>query len=677
MRKRGSIKTKILMFVPIVLVSIGILTWFSYQSAKTAIEEEISQKMTYLSNDIGHFIDGQLLSHQRLGESMARVVSEQGLSMERTGYYTLMESLIELNSDTYGMGVWFETNRYDEDVTYFGPYAYKDQGQVVFTADYETADYDYPNQDWYLQSKASNDVAWSEPYYDETLDMTLITTSFPFQIADQFAGVVSSDIDISQLQSVIRDVEVGESGRAFLLNDNEGFIVHPTEGSVGTTIKEDEAFGAVAEQVLSGETGVTVEINGESSHVYTQVIPRTDWVLGFVVPEAEMYQSLSTLLSRIAIITIIILVVFITIAFILANKLTKPIKNLSTEVEKVAQGDLSVQISSTTNDEIGQLTEQFNQMVMSFNQLIKEVKTSVYNVHDASNQLSAVAEETSASSEEISRAMSQVSSGTSEAAHFAETTNEETLQLSTKLTDLLDQTARLKTKSIEVEDIQVKGLSQMKALNKGSVESKQVVNQVSGVINELASQVKDIHLVVNVIDEISEQTNLLALNASIEAARAGEHGKGFAVVANEVRKLAEQTSAATKKIADTIELVNQASRGAVSEMEKSKSMTEQQAKVAEETIEVFEHLSSENEEMVEGITTITQNIEDIDHYKENVVNAIAQIASILEETAAATEQVDASSVEQLEALKMVTESAEALQKSGELLDSEIKQFKTE
>lgn len=677
MNAKISIQKKILIFVPIVFVSLALLAYLSYQSAKQALEEEINDKMVYLSNDIEHFIDGQLMGHQRLGETMAQNIKQFGQALSRDQYYQLMTDFIQLNEDTYGMGVWFEPNQYDEALEYFGPYAYKDGESVIFTDEYETRDYHYPTQDWYQSTKETNTVMWSEPYYDQTLDMTMITTSIPFEMNNQFSGVVTSDIDISNLQSVVNNVSIGESGRAFLLNDQGQFIVHPTETQVAHFIGDDEQYNEVAD--ILGEvsdSGFSVNSAGEPSKVYLTTVPRTNWTLGFVMPESEMYQSLETLLIRIIAIATGIIIVFIIVALVIARTLTRPIKQLSTEVEKVSKGDFSVELNVQSRDEIGQLTESFNTMIHSVSQLIFGVKQSVSEVHDASTQLSAVAEETSASSEEISRAMSQVSAGTTEAAHFAETTNEETLQLSDKIQNLLSQAEELKSFAESVEQIQSEGVTQMNELSSQAKTSLQVVNGVSVSIAELASKIEQIASVVTVIDDISNQTNLLALNASIEAARAGEHGKGFAVVADEVRKLAEETSKATTEIAKTIDEVNKGSHEAVVAMTESKEMTERQASVINETSERFTSLAKENQKVMTAVETITTDVLDINAYKDTVVHAISQIASILEETAAATEEVDASSAEQLQALRMVTESAESLQQNGEVLDKEIKKFKT-
>jgi len=678
---KNSIKKKILVFVPLAIVAIIILSFFSYTFSKTELESQISAKMTLLSSEVINDIEAQLISHQRIGESMSSIVGASGTKLEQQDYQALFERLLPLNEDTFGMGVWFEPFGFDEEVEYFGPYGYKDGENVVFTDEYETSEYDYPSHDWYTVSAESGEVEWTEPYFDESLDTTLITTSIPFfDETDSFAGVISSDIDIGNVQEMVGTVETGtSSGWAFLVGAEGQFLAHQDESSILTTsLQEDNELNSLHEVIeQEPEAGShNLDLSNGSSHIYYEQIPRTDWTLGIVIPDREAYSSMNDLLTQIIVVSTIIIALFIVIGIVIARKLTKPIELLNVEVRKVAEGDLSGHIEVKTDDEIGQLSESFNNMVDNIRELVDSVKSSIGTVGSSTEQLSAVAEETAASSEEISKAINEVAEGATDAASHADTTNQQTASLSDQLSRLVEQTNQLTGHSQEVQILNHRGIEQMKGLQMKSDESREVVHSLEDVIQGLSTKMLEIGVIIETINKISGQTNLLALNASIEAARAGEHGKGFAVVADEVRKLAEETSAATESIRSTIQGIQHESDNAVEKIGASKKIAEDQNLVVDESTKAFEMISDKNTNMVQAIEEMVKDIENIDSFKNNVVESIQHIAAILEESAASSEEVGASAEEQLRALKTITVSAEELQQSSENLEKIIQRFRS-
>lgn len=677
---KSSIQKKILLFVPMVIAAVVVLSIFSYAFAKSELEAEIDEKMGYLSNEVINDIEAQLISHQRLGESLGALAGSSGEDVSEEEFADLMERLLPLNQNTLGMGVWFEPFAYDAEVEYFGPYSYRDGEAIEYTDEYATEEYDYPTQDWYLAGAEAGEVVWTAPYFDEALDTTLITTSIPFYSEEEeLAGVVSSDIDIGSIQQVVMNIDAGNEGWAFLTGASGEFLAHPDESLVlDSTIAEigelEQLQTAFAEETEGVEAAA---LAAGDAQVYYEYLPRTDWTLGIVIPDREAYAALNSLLTQIITLSLVVLFLFITAAVWMARKLTRPLKVLNQEVRKVAGGDLSGHIKAESQDEIGELTLSFNDMVGNLRELVTSVRSSVHTVAESSEQLSAVSEETTASSEEISRAINEVAVGATEAAGHTDATNQQTLALSEKLNMLSDQTNAVLQVSVEVQQLNSSGIEQMQGLALKSDDAKAVSQEVEEVILGLAEKIAEISTIIDTISSISGQTNLLALNASIEAARAGEHGKGFAVVADEVRKLAEETSKATGVIHSTIQGVQLESNEAVKKIAASTEIAESQNQQEKETTAAFEVISDKNDTMAKAVSQMKTDIDEIDAYKQKVVEAIQSIAAIVEQSAASSEEVSASSEEQLKALQTITVSAENLQTSGEQLERLIQKFQTQ
>lgn len=216
---------------------------------------------------------------------------------------------------------------------------------------------------------------------------------------------------------------------------------------------------------------------------------------------------------------IIVFILSMFMAFLCVQSITKPVQDISTVLQDIAQGDLTKRVVVNTRDELGQMAEWFNKSVQS-------LETLVSNIRMAALQVSTAAAQISSSSNQISDGAQQQSASFEEFAASVQS-NAMNIQASDGLAQNVVKKADAAEKTME-----------------STAESMSIIEQTARKINAAGGM----------ITEISDQTNLLALNAAIEAARAGEHGKGFSVVADEVRKLAERSAVSAKEV---VTLINQ------------------------------------------------------------------------------------------------------------------------
>ncbi|MCR6699582.1 methyl-accepting chemotaxis protein, partial [Escherichia coli] len=258
------------------------------------------------------------------------------------------------------------------------------------------------------------------------------------------------------------------------------------------------------------------------------------------------------------------------------KSIEKFIEQFKALMKKAGDGDLTVEGEVFSNNELGDLTINFNEFIKKIKALILQTKDLSDLLAASSNEILRGADETVKTSYEIAETISQVADGATKQSALANQGNDMVVNVTKDLNKVTETTKSMKELAIETDKVLTDGISSIKTQNEKMEESKKITKDVSEAILNLSSKSSKIAEFVEVINGISSQTNLLALNASIEAARAGEVGKGFAVVADEIRMLAESSSTSTTQIEELIKVIQSAINETVLKMKKfEKSMEEQ------------------------------------------------------------------------------------------------------
>jgi methyl-accepting chemotaxis protein len=534
------------------------------------------------------------------------------------------------------------------------------------------SDFDPTSRPWYTKALESTDkVIWTDPYLDISTNKFIITgAKAVLDSSNKVAGVIATDFTFSGIEELIKNKDVGYKGYPFLIDKNGLAIVHKDHS--GKSIKENSFYNKV---LTSSKGTATGENNGANSVLFYDTVGETNWKIGVVYIEDNLYNILDEIMIASIITAIVAQIVTLIINYFYSLSIAKPIRELASEVEKVAQGDLTVHVNPKTKDEVGQLTTSFNNMVSQMNSLIVEVDKSVLDVKTSSENLSAISEESIATSEEVASAMGDVAKGSAQQANDVEKVMLSTEDLGSMIESVNGSIIEMNKLSEESTKASNEGKNKVVQLRTRTSETMSEINSVESTIAELVDRVKEIESIIGTINDISAQTNLLALNASIEAARAGDSGRGFAVVAEEVRKLAEQSASATEEVRRTINGIQEETKHAVSAMNKTKQISLQTEEAVNTTENAFMVVTEVSTKLVDLINKVYKETKSVHEAKDIVLEGVKNISHVTHQSAASAEEVSASTDEQLTVLGNIAKSAEVLNESSNKLSDVIKVFK--
>lgn len=672
MRRTLRVKITAAVCGAVVLVSI-IMGINCIRASRTVTEEDSQQMLTLMSSNRAEELNSTIEKIEQSVDSLSNITLStiDNFSKFKTdnSYVEECTKSLEVTTDNLAMntqGALCAYIRYNPDFTEptSGIFLSKtgDSFEFLTPTDFSTYDpTDVAHVGWYYIPVQNGEPIWMDPYLNENINVYMISYVVPLFIEDTSVGIVGMDVDFSEIDNLVSETKVYDTGYAYLLNADNMILSHK-DYETGTSLEDvlPEDYDIIKNTDNEGK----VISAGDNSIVYTMLDNGMKLVV--TVSEKELMSRTNSLTNTIIGMILFAFILSIVYAAFISGTISKPIIKLTKIIQLTADLDFATQIDGeklmSRKDETGEMAKaivrmrsHLEEMVQNIDDSRNELNESISRLQDASEGIAEIAESNSAYTEELAAGM-----GESEDAIDKVQTNLEAINNNARSIEKLSKEG----KALSAE-IMMRAATLRDSTKNASDKTRDVYNCVKQEAESALKKSKavdQINALTNVIDDISSQTSLLALNASIEAARAGEAGKGFAVVATEISNLAQQTSDTVSNINKIVSEVNDA----VSDM--ARCLDSSIDFMGETVLKDYEEFGKVSEQYKKDAVIVEGNMASVN---DAIIKLSGNIAEIKESVDGIGNAINEASISINEIAGSTTDMAEKTGRNKDVVDSSM------
>ena len=536
---------------------------------------------------------------------------------------------------------------------------------------------------WFIQEMETKKPFVSKSYYTLSTNEAVTSIVFPvFGDQNQLTGILAADFSLSKLQEIIEHYNTKDMYTIVI--DGEGNVIAHTdekqvqeiynykkstksimENDSTTEVPVDlpDGLQELATNLLNGASGTAELKNMQGKNAIYSYMPldlpgdSDSWGVITVALKSAVYANTYKLIAAVLVLTFLMIALVIVCAITFAKNLTQPILELSDAADKIAQGNLNVEVQAAANDEIGDVAKAMNKTVERLKEYInyideisdvlsaiadgnlkidlkyayvgefQKVKEALYHISDAMVEVM----------QNITMSSEQVSAGADELAVAAQALAEGAENQTLSIEELRNTTVDVAKQVEDNKNDSERSAENVKQVARMMEDSQDLMNQMRRAMDNIQQTSKQVVGIIKAIEDIASQTNLLSLNASIEAARAGEAGRGFAVVAGEIGNLANESARAVNTTRELIGV-------SLSEIEKGNQLATDVLESLSTAVREMENVNVMIQNSAESAVLQMQSMYKIKDGVEEMAQGVQDNSAMSEETSATSEELAAQAV---------------------------------
>jgi methyl-accepting chemotaxis protein len=623
----------------------------------------------------------------------------------------------ERHPDLYATWVAYDANGYDgRDADFkggvephsdvdgrFAIWANRPHGTKVEPSAFANDGGEWTDEDYFRVPLTTNRDFTVEPYLDTGVMMTSYTT--PIRRHGRAVGVAGVDVTLASLDAQTCRIKVLDRGYAYVAAPSGLLVSFPAKK--GWT-------GKKSLKLKAGET--TDPIAKRDVVVFTAPVRTGGWTFVAVAPKDEILASVHQLRTTLILIGLAALLLIGGALVLVAQRIARPVRAVADAAERVAAGELDIELHARTGGEVGRMADAFTAMAGSLRDqagvaqaiaggdltrdvhprsdrdtlglalrdmgerlrtMVAEVSGTSRGLSEASGQLAHNSSETGRAIDEIAGAVGDVAGGAERQVRAIAALREAGETVAGAAQEGAGHAEDTVRAAAHARDTAEHGMAAAAGATTAMDAVTAAVNDATDAIRALGARSERIGGIAETITSIAAQTNLLALNAAIEAARAGEQGRGFAVVAEQVRTLAEESQAAAADVATLIGEIQDETTRTIALVEEGARRTGEGVETVHEAAGAFAAIRDGIGEVDRRVERIAAVIARVEASASAMGSDLAEVAEVAETSSASTEQVSASAQQTSASAQEIAASAQDLARTASRLDELVGQFRTE